>query len=265
MILQKRQAIKAIILLLFASFIFFLHQSGEITQFIHPDYLSFSQLASVLFFILFFFQVPRIFKPLDAEVDHSLCGPFGCNHEEEANSLSVVVSIGIISIPLLTGFMMPYKTFGADEALKRGIQYSNLDHKHVGEFEITNAAVNHLMSQKVILFDHTSFADNMSVLSKYPEVFEGKTIEMEGFIAEDTQMATNQKVLTRFQVTHCVADANASGFVLANSNEFVLMKNMWVHIKGTLKMKEDNQQFIPVIHIDSVKRINTPEDPYIFS
>ncbi|MCM3411802.1 TIGR03943 family putative permease subunit [Metabacillus sp. YM-086] len=265
MTLQKRQAIKAIILLLFASFIFILHQSGDMKHFIHPNYLHFSQFASVIFLILFFFQVPRIFRPLEAEYDHSLCGPWGCQHEEEGSSLKMILSIGIISIPLLTGFMMPYRTFGAEEALKRGIQYSGLDHQLSSGIELANGHIKSLMTQPLIRLDHTGFTEYIGMISEYPEVFEGKEIEIEGFIAEDQFMSKREKVIARFQVTHCVADAHASGFILENSDEFDLMNNTWVRIKGTLKVKEENQQYIPVINVKAVENIDTPQNPYIFS
>lgn len=265
MTLQKRQAIKAIILLLFASFIFILHQSGEVTHFIHPNYLRFSQFASVIFLILFFFQVPRIFRPLEAEDDHSNCGPWGCQHEEKDVSLKMILSIGIISIPLLTGFMMPYKTFGAEEALKRGIQYSGLEHQRSSGIELANGRIKSLMSQHLIRMDHTGFTEYMGIISEYPEVFEGKEIEIEGFIAEDYFLSKRTKVIARFQVTHCVADAHASGFILENSHEYDLKNNTWVRIKGTLKVLEENQQYIPVIHIKAVNNIDSPKNPYIFS
>ncbi|WP_226526849.1 TIGR03943 family putative permease subunit [Metabacillus niabensis] len=258
--LQKRQAIKALILLVFASFLFILHQSGEMTNFIHPNYLHVSQFASILFLILFFFQVPRIFRPLDAEPDHTHCSPWGCHHEEEGFSIKTIFSIGMIIVPLLTGLMMPYKTFGAEETLKRGIQYAGLDQKRLG-----NSDIKSMMSLPVIRFDGTDFANYMGILSEYPEVFEGKKIEIEGFIAEDQFLRKKQKVIARFQVTHCIADAHASGFKLENSNEFHLTNNTWVRMKGTLKVKEESQQYIPVIHVNSVETIDTPKNPYIFS
>ncbi len=265
MTLQKRQAIKALILLVFAGFIFILYQSGEITTFIHPHYLHFSQFASVLFLILFFFQVPRIFRQLDTEQDHSHCGPWGCHHEDGEISMKTIVSIGIITIPLLTGLIMPYKTFGAEEALKRGIHYSGLDHKTSGGNDLKDGVIKSMMNQSVIRLDHTGFADYMGMISEYPEVFEGKEIEMEGFIAEDQFMKKKQKVIARFQVTHCVADAHASGLILENSDEFHLTNNTWVRIKGALKVKEENQQYIPVIQIKTIENIDTPKNPYIFS
>ncbi|HZH58045.1 MAG TPA: TIGR03943 family protein [Metabacillus sp.] len=262
--LQIRQAIKALILLLFASFIFILHKTGDITYLIHPNYLHFSQIASVIFLILFFFQVPRIFRPTENENDHTYCGPWGCHHEEEGLSINTI-SIGIIMIPLLSGLIMPYKTFGAEEALKRGIQYSDLDHKLTSDDELAFGGIKSLMSQPIIRLDHKGFADYIGIISEYPEGFEGKEIEMEGFIVEDQFMTKKQKVIARFQVTHCIADAHASGFILENSNEFHLKDNSWVRMKGILKVREENQQFIPVIHISSFVEIETPKNPYIYS
>lgn len=265
MTLQKRQAIKALILLLFASFIFILHKTGDISYFIHPNYLHFSQIASVIFLILFFFQVPRIFRPTEDEYDHIYCGPWGCYHEEDGLSIKTMLSIGIIMIPLLSGFIMPYKIFGADEALKRGIQYSDLDHKLTSDDELALGGIKSLMRQPFIRLDDKGFSDYIGIISEYPEVFEGKEIEMEGFIVEDQYLAKKQKVIARFQVTHCIADAHASGFILENSNEFHLKDNSWIRMKGILKLRKEKQQYIPVIYINNFEEIDTPKKTYIFS
>lgn len=264
MTLQKRQAIKAIILLLYASFIFILHHTGDITNFIHPNYLHFSQIASIIFLILFFFQVPRIFKTLEAEHDHTYCSPWGCHHEEEQFSIKSLISIGMMIITLLSGFMMPYKTFGADEALVRGIQYSSFNHKKSGDIDLENGNIIRIMNLPIIRLDYTGFADYMGIISKYPAVFEGKQIEIEGFIAEEHFMMKKQKVIARFHVAHCVADAQASGIILVNSDELQLKEDTWVRIKGVLKVKEENQQYIPAIHVTSFEKIVTPKNPYIY-
>ncbi|MGM0873787.1 MAG: TIGR03943 family putative permease subunit [Bacillota bacterium] len=269
MYIQLRQAIKALILLMFAAFIFILQKSGEITRFIHPSYLYFSQIASVIFLFLFFIQVPRIFRSLETKNDHSQCGPWGCNHDLEEDNLSLksIFSIGIITLPLLTGLLIPYKIFGAEEALKRGISYSGIVHNHSDEqkmFYHLNNRVQEMMNKPVLYFNKESFASYIGIITTYPEVFIGKQIELEGFIVEDELFSKKHTVIARFLVTHCVADAHASGLVIKNGASFEIHENAWVRIKGVLSVKKDDHLRVPVINVSSLEKIQPPKDPYVY-
>lgn len=269
MYIQLRQVIKALILLMFAVFIFILHKSGEITRFIHPNYLYFSQIASIIFLFLFFIQVPRIYRSPENEHDHSQCSPWNCSHDlEEGNlSLKLIFSYGVISIPLLTGFLLPYKNFGAEEALKRGISYSDIVYHHTDEQNMTNYLnnrVQEMMNRSALYLDKESFSSYIGIITTYPEVFVGKPIELEGFIVEDELFSKKQTVIARFLVTHCIADAHASGLVIENGASFGIQKNIWVRIKGVLNVKKDDNLRIPVIHVSSLEKIQAPKDPYVY-
>lgn len=254
--------------MLFAVLIFILHETGQITRFINPNYLYFSQIASVLFLFLFFIQVPRIFAPIDH--DHTQCGPWGCNHESgEGFSLSTVLAYGLISLPLITGFLLPYKDFGAMEAVKRGVSYAtHHDHGHIEDHQLCNEKIDHKISDIIQLpalnLENNNFGSYMTAITMYPQSFVGKTIELEGFIVEDDFHSTIQTVISRFIVTHCVADAHAVGLIIEHGDKLGIQQNTWIHLKGKLNIKEDGESFIPIIQVESWKEIDPPIEPYIY-
>ncbi len=257
-------------LLLFAVFIFILHESGEITRFINPDYLYFSQIASVIFLFLFFVQVPRMFTTSQDEHDHSECGPWGCNHDsgEGGFSLRTIFAYGLITIPLLSGFLLPYKDFGAEEALKRGVSYSTHDHGHLEDHKLIKTKMDHrvqeMLNQPVLYFDNDNFARYISIVTTYPEFFIGKPIELEGFILEDDVHSKNHTVITRFLVTHCVADAHATGLVIESGDSLGIQENTWIRVKGELNVRKDNRNLIAIINVSNWEEIQPPIDPYVY-
>ncbi|WP_157800856.1 TIGR03943 family putative permease subunit [Bacillus solitudinis] len=260
---------KALVLLLFAVFIFILHETGEITRFINPKYLFFSQIASVIFLLLFFIQVPRIFA--SSAYDHSECGPWGCSHEdeEEGGMVKIILAYGLISLPLLTGFLLPYKDFGAEEALKRGISYSTLDHGHLEDHdEVLNHQINktvqEMLKQPVLEFDNENFARFIGAVTTHPENFLGKQVVVEGFILNDDSLSNKLTVITRFLVTHCVADAHAVGLVIEKGDTLGIKENTWVRVKGELSIKKTDNILLPTIKISSWKEIQSPMDPYVY-
>ncbi|WP_332690668.1 TIGR03943 family putative permease subunit [Halalkalibacter lacteus] len=265
-----RQAVKAFVLLLFAVFIFILHETGEITRFINPNYLYFSQIASVIFLFLFFIQVPRIFTPLQMENDHSECGLWGCNHDADEGGLTLktIFAYGLIILPLLTGFLLPYKDFGAAEALNRGISYSTHDHGHLEEHDLLDGQldrrVKEMLMQPVIHFNNENFARYIGAITTYPKSFVGRSIVLEGFILEDDSLTSNHTIITRFLVTHCVADAHATGLVIENGASFGFQENTWIRVKGELNVKKGDSILIPIINVSSWEEIQSPMDPYVY-
>ncbi|MDG5785893.1 TIGR03943 family protein [Evansella sp. AB-P1] len=268
MYLQTQQAVKAIVLLLFSGFIFMLHHTGEITKFINPQYTAFSQIASVIFLLLFFIQVPRIFISREQAEDHDYCTILGCNHEmgdKRKVSLKTGVVYSIILLPLVTGLLFPYKELGAAEAVKRGICYTPIQ-KHSSHSEVletSNKTLDEMVRSPVLILDNFNFLDYVNNIITYPELFNEKPIELEGFILMDDTLS-HHPLLGRFLVTHCVADAHVTGLLLSNDDENLRNINGWVKVNGQIKRLETNGIEIPIIQVKEWKQIDQPEAPYIY-
>ncbi|RXJ04022.1 TIGR03943 family protein [Anaerobacillus alkaliphilus] len=274
------QALRALILLLFSAFIFMLHHTGEIVRFINPEYVLFSQIASVLFLFLFFIQVPRIWRDRSIEVvDHSNCGPWGCNHEDgysQSLSIKTLLSYAIIIIPLLTGFLLPGKELDATIAMKRGVylpgtMQEELDpsscedtHFHSQLSHTSTSDEQELLHSTAIILDSTRFTSHLNIITKNPTLFKGKTVQLEGFALRDETLGENYWVIARFLVTHCVADASVIG-ILVHLDHTDLEENAWIRVQGKLDVISHNHHgSVPIISDAKWQLIRKPKDPYVY-
>ena len=130
MIFHFQQAVRALILISFTALILKLHITGEITKFINPKYVGLSQTASVIFLILFFIQITRIWSvknknhhPCDHDHETSNCGhshDHNHDHGDTPFNSKKFISYAIIVFPLLTGFLLPSKVLDASIVNKKG-------------------------------------------------------------------------------------------------------------------------------------------------
>ncbi|TYS59543.1 TIGR03943 family protein [Sutcliffiella horikoshii] len=269
-----QQAIKAVVLLLFSGLLFMLHHTGDIYQFINPQYKELSQIASIIFLILFFIQVPRIFISRELAQDHVYCSILGCNHEignPRKLPFKNIVIYFIVILPLVLGFLLPHKGLGAAEAKKRGVIYAashETEHDHGSHLDesatlFTNT-INEMLKSSVLVLDHSNYSSYINNIITYPEVFNGKSIELEGFILLDVLNTVDSPVLARFIVTHCVADAHVKGLLLDSDDDNLRNVDDWVKLKGKITLTEHNGQTLPMVHVYEWVPIVKPIVPYIY-
>lgn len=121
-----QQALKAIILFLFAAVIIRYHVTGEIDKLINRDYEVLSKTAAVIFLFLFVMQLQRLFSKggegYHHDHDHHECNQ-GCDHKhlDDQKQMWKVISYLILVLPLVTGFMIPPKILDASIAEKKGV------------------------------------------------------------------------------------------------------------------------------------------------
>lgn len=266
------QALRALILLSFSALIFMLHHTGEIVRFINPEYVIFSQIASILFLLLFFIQVPRIWHD-NREVDHSNCGPWGCNHDDgydQRITLKIVLSYLVIIVPILTGFIFPVKELDASIAAKRAIFFHS---SHEEEESCTDESHVHppiegleedLLNMSIINLDKHTYASYLNTVMNNPHLFKGKPIQLEGFVLKDETLNDNHWVLARFLVTHCVADASVLGVLVELNQNEQLLENTWIRVQGIIQVNKHHGSSVPVIKVVNWKQIEQLRDPYIY-
>lgn len=311
-----QQAFRALILLLFTTFIFKLHFTGEITQYVNPKYLMLSQIAAGLFLFFFLIQLQRVWTEKHEHTD-------SCNHEEvccqhdhgnTAFSFKKLISYAIIIFPLVTGFLLPAKTLDASVANKKGVMTSltnqaqqekkqdvveeNEDEAPEDKQPTTNeendssgiedgydqtsdvidpnvlkntmskeehknliSKLNNTQHIKMDDFRYNSFYEE---ISKDLEEHKGKTISLNGFVYKEEGFNSNQLVIARFLVTHCVADASIVGFLTEFPEVSTLNEDTWISAEGVLEITEYNGVELPLIKVTDWKKIDEPKDPYLY-
>ncbi|OEH94408.1 TIGR03943 family putative permease subunit [Bacillus solimangrovi] len=299
-----QQAIRAVILFAFSAMLFKLHFTGDITKFINPKYVGLSQSASVIFLFLFFIQITRIWSVKEHNHEHCSHEADNCGHDHGNSAFNVkkLISYIIIIIPLLTGLFLPPKVLDSSIAANKG-GMAVLTKQTSSEKETNNPATldtNDDDTQSEVTFEHSaanpSITEAQKEISKeefdqliqklvttpviemndyvfssyYQEIskdinrFKGRNIELKGFVYKEDGFDENQLVLSRFLITHCVADASIIGLLSEFKEASSIEQDTWIEAKGVLDITNYNGMELPYIKISEWKKIKTPEEPYLY-
>jgi putative membrane protein len=303
-----QQAVRAVILIAFSVMLFMLHYSGDITKFINPKYVGLSQSASVIFLILFFIQLTRIWTTKEKSPHDCHHEDHACGHDHGNSTLNTkkLISYFIIIVPLITGFLLPAKVLDASIANKKGgmaiisnQKQSPQDDKNSGtnasenkdnsnqnspdDFAVNDDIIDSgLLNQEEIskeefeklvqtLEQSPHIKMNDYVYSSYYEEiskdinkFKGRKITLKGFVYKEDGLDKDQLVISRFLITHCVADASIIGFLSEFSEASSIEQDTWIEAYGVLDTTSYNGTELPFIKITDWKKINEPEVPYLY-
>ncbi|QEA00030.1 TIGR03943 family protein [Lysinibacillus fusiformis] len=295
-----QQALRALMLLAFSAMIANLHWTGELTKFINPKYEGLSQTAAALFFILFLVQLTTVIS--FSKTSHP-CHPIGqacCSHHDHVHAPSTRkkwLAYLIIITPIMTGFFVPAKILDAAIADKKGGAFiitqqnqsskiedyltsnemidENIYDEHDADprlleekQEMTKKQYEQLkqrLSQQPMLKmtdeDYTIYYEEINQnLSNYV----GKKIQIKGFVLKEESFTDQQLVISRFLITHCVADASIVGFLTEFPEAPTLTEDTWLEVVGTIGQTTYEGASLPVIHIDNWVTIEQPESPYLY-
>lgn len=296
-----QQAFRAFILLAFSALLFKLHYTGEITKFINPKYEGLSQSASILFIILFFIQITRIWS-VHKHSHHHHCQHEGhghsCSHDHGDSPFNTkkLISYLIIVFPLVTGFLLPAKVLDASIADKKGgiavLTNKKIEKKQVGQVDPNNQEdtpktenlepPTDIKEQKLYtqeeydqliqqLEQNTTVKMNDDIFSTYYDQihtdinkYKGREIKLTGFVYKEDGLEENQLVLSRFLITHCVADASIIGFISELPEASSLKENTWMEATGVLDIGSYNGMELPIIKITNWKIVDEPKEPYLY-
>lgn len=302
-----QQAVRALILLAFSGMLFKLHFTGDITKFINPKYEGLSQSASVIFLLLFFIQITRIWTVKEQSHVHCHHDDHVCGHDHGVSTFNSkkLISYIIIVVPLLTGFLLPAKVLDASIASKKGgmavlsnQKESPNEDKKLSNSESNNEITNEATEDNAIDNNQVDpgLIENQKEISKeefeqliqkleqnpniemndyvynayYEEIskdidkFKGRKIELKGFVYKEEGLEQDQLVISRFLITHCVADASIIGFLSQFSEASSIEQDTWIEANGVLDTTTYNGMELPFIKITEWKKINEPKEPYLY-
>ncbi len=69
-------------------------------------------------------------------------------------------------------------------------------------------------------------------------MFNGRKITLNGFVYREQDFASNQLVIGRFLITHCIADAGLIGFLAEFDQEMTVSEDTWMEVTGTIRLTE---------------------------
>lgn len=296
--LSSQHLLKAVLLGLFTWFFINLQLTGDISKYINPKYSFMSRLTAIIFFILFIIQLSRIFQKKHG---HHVCSA-NCSHDHENSrwNLPTILGFGFIAFPILTGFIIPPATLDSSIAANKGsvltqlisgqkekklsepllepseslAEKENIDIYSSEHIPLVNN--NYLSTEeveekkrlleesKVIEMDSDIFSSYYMEINENPQSYSDKIIRMSGFVFKEGEFSSKQLVLSRFLITHCIADASVIGFLTELEGADTLEQDTWIEIEGVISMGSYDGYELPVVKVSSWSIIDEPSEPYIF-
>ncbi|NNV07233.1 TIGR03943 family protein [Geobacillus sp. C56-T2] len=271
---------QAVMLASFSLFFIYLHITGDITKYVNPKYVWVSQLAAILFVVLLLVQLFRIWE----QNPHDHHCHDGCEHSHSISSMRAnAVSTCILLFPLLAGFAFPPVILDASLAQKKGVIQLPVEGSerqpnspaanrqsgegtgghHLSEKEY-NEKMDWLKTAPVIEMDNELFAPYYEEIQTHPERYDGRKIKLTGFVYKEDGLKPHQLILSRFLITHCLADASVIGFLVEFSEAGQYKQDMWLEIEGRLQIVRSHGAAVPVIAAERWKVVSPPPHPYVY-
>ncbi|WLD92951.1 TIGR03943 family protein [Alkalihalobacillus sp. AL-G] len=116
----------------------------------------------------------------------------------------------------------------------------------------------------VIKMEGDVFSSYYEGISMDPNAFVGKKIKLSGFVYKEEGFNANQLVISRFLITHCVADASIIGFLSEFDQASKLKQDTWIEIDGVLGVTTYNEVEMSMIKVNKWKVIEEPSEPYVY-
>ncbi|PYG89051.1 putative membrane protein [Ruminiclostridium sufflavum DSM 19573] len=269
--------LKLIILLGFSLFFFITVQSGTIQLLVHPRIIPFLKFGIVIMIIMSLFLLKDIFK-LQREKTNLYQYLFFIIPLIMAFSLPVKeINSGSVAIGNSTGTVMSgsstarSKTPDIDSAGSSSgenilsedtEQKQNTDTSFMDGTEEEDSVPE--LKDNTVIMDDSNFVMWIDEIYSNPSKYEGKKIIVTGFVFKDKQFKENEFVPARMMMTCCAADMSTVGLLARYDKTSELRENRWFEFTGTIVNSEFNGDKVPVVNIESAKRIAKPQNEYVY-
>ena len=222
---------------------------GKLTLYIHPRYVVFTVVMAVVALLLAVGSL--LARP---EHDHGDEKPrwYRLPLRAAAVAVALAVAVGLVVVPpaTLTQATVDQRTINATTV---GSDAQSLD-SAAGQ---PNAA-----------FAHFTVLDWSSLLRQTsdPAFYDGKAVDVTGFIATDADDPDNLFYVSRFVVTCCAVDAQPIGVPVYQpgwKDSFAV--GAWVRVTGGFATNPSEQSSQPIALVTAItKSVKEPDEPYLF-
>lgn len=274
------QYIRGLLLIGFGMLLFKLLVTGHIENFIAPKMRGFAYFTLVVSFVLGVFQVWNHPKQQSCDCGH---------HHEDKTRFSKGLMYALFLLSIVSGFLFSNVALDGSVAAKRGVTLAGTTSsqqptggKDAVSSLLADAEENPqllqqtapsgyyeklektLLSQQHINVKDEDYISVMDVIGKDVMGFKGKQITFVGFVHREPDLDQNTIILARYGITCCTADASVLGMMATGQNVSSLQQGDWIQVTGTLGDTVYIDTLLPIVSIQSVKKISAPEMPYVY-
>lgn len=140
------------------------------------------------------------------------------------------------------------------------------DHEELSEDKLAfyeKQKAKYLQEEKLVLTEK-NYVVLMNLIDKYPSEFEGKKIELTGFIYREPGFMENQFVIGRREDPCCTEEPEAIYGILStvlNADQFPA--DQWVKASGELTKTTYLMSEVPFLLVESIEKIEAPKNPFV--
>lgn len=240
-----------IILSLYGYMILELVITGDILLFLHPKMLIYVYLAFAFICILILYQVTKWFQIKSSRI--------------------VKKGYLIFLVPLILAFTVNPEDISVQMAENKGLYViSNVDKgTEVKDASITNMPAISASSLEVPYYV-SDFASTLVDMYLSPENYDGRTIQVTGFLYREDGFEPNTFVVARMLLNCCAADAQVAGIKCEWDQMDTLDFDKWYLIEGKVKLVKQYSELIQgeetltVISVTKAVEVTEPDNPYIY-
>ncbi|WP_226086490.1 TIGR03943 family putative permease subunit [Mesobacillus sp. S13] len=127
-----------------------------------------------------------------------------------------------------------------------------------------NKEMKELESESTIFFNDSIYSSYYEAISSNIDQYQGRKVSLYGFVYKEEGFAENQLVVSRFLVTHCVADASIIGFLSEFPDAATIEKDTWIKIEGVIETGSYMDTPIPLVKVSKWEITEEPEVPYLY-
>jgi putative membrane protein len=252
---------KAITLIALGLFLYTRFTTGTLALYITPRF-SWLTLPAALGLILVGLSYRRFIaaSPTSEHKDHDHEGA-GHLHEHEHRQPDEHdhgpswVGLLLVALPVVLGLLLPPKPLGASAMSNREIGLASL-----------NASAAPSIGAPLADAGERNIVDWLRAFDSNPDpaAFANQKATVIGFVYRDGRFGPDSFMVSRFLVTHCVADASAIGLLVRWPDSADLSADQWVEVQGAFQPGEFDREPLPILVADAVTPTAIPDHPYLY-
>ncbi|EHJ02357.1 protein of unknown function DUF1980 [Clostridium sp. DL-VIII] len=120
------------------------------------------------------------------------------------------------------------------------------------------------IKNNIIQVNSKNFVFSLDEIIGNPDKYDGKEIEITGFVYKDKNLKENDFIIGRFMMVCCAADMQVAGIRCDSNNLESYSSDTWVKIKGKIKKDTYEGQVDPLIIVEHIERDLNPDTSYVY-
>jgi putative membrane protein len=263
----------------FSYYIYYLVKTDKLLYFIAPRMENIVKLSAVALALIAVYLCFAAVWALRGGISVGC----GCGHGPKKAPLRNTIAYALFAAPLLFGWFVPDSIMGSNVVDKKGIVLSSgtavsglrslkeAPPEQGGLFYAEDSYTKQYASfaeklylQNPIRIEEATYLEASTAIDLFMKPFQGKSIEIGGFVYRQDDMTPTQFVVARLAMDCCSADSTPYGFLVEWPEAGALPEDTWVTVEGTIGASRYGDMEIVTIQATAVEPMPMPATPYVY-